>query len=41
MTNLTRLDLYDNKISDVKPLAGLTKLTWLLLNETKSVMFNH
>ena len=31
-TNLTLLDLYDNHISDLAPLAGLVNLTWLNLS---------
>ena len=31
MTNLTVLDLHNNQISDIKPLASLTNLTYLRL----------
>ena len=31
LTNLTTLNLSDNRISDVSPLASLTNLTWLNL----------
>ncbi|MFA5657825.1 MAG: leucine-rich repeat domain-containing protein [Oscillospiraceae bacterium] len=32
MVNLTWLDLYHNKITDITPLKGLTKLTYLCLS---------
>ena len=31
LTSLTKLNLYDNSISNISPLAGLTSLTWLSL----------
>ena len=33
LTNLTELDLYNNKISDLTPLTGLTNLEWLNLSD--------
>jgi Leucine-rich repeat (LRR) protein len=35
LTNLTELDLRNNKISDIKPLSNLTKLTWLDLERNQ------
>lgn len=40
LTNLTKLDLSHNEISDVSKLANLTKLTSLLLNGNKLVDIN-
>jgi Leucine-rich repeat (LRR) protein len=35
LTNLTFLNLYNNKIKDVTPIASLTNLTWLDLSKNK------
>ena len=35
LTNITELNLINNKISDLSPLAGLTNLTWLTLSDNE------
>lgn len=35
LSSLTKLDLFDNQIGDIQPLASLTNLTWLFLSSNQ------